>query len=126
MMERTHITLSFEVPGIQVNIGPSECGLPSAMSLNCLVSPSCRELRPYPQSSLYIQYLAVPSLAVLSTCLPQCRYDHYYAGHSKHHCILPHHCWLIRPNYSSWSFHLNDLELSMFIHIKLLQHLHET
>ena len=34
----------------------SECGLPSAVTLNCLVSPSNRESRSYPQSSLYIQY----------------------------------------------------------------------
>ena len=49
----------------------SECGLKSAASLNCLVSPSSRESRPYPQSSLYIQYLVVSSLAVHSTCLLQ-------------------------------------------------------
>ena len=46
----------------------SECGLPSEASLNCLVSPSSRELRCYP-ISLDIQYLVVPSLAVHSTCL---------------------------------------------------------
>ena len=51
----------------------SECGLPSAESLNCLVSPSSQESMPFPQSSLYIKYLVVTSLAVHSTCLLQCR-----------------------------------------------------
>ena len=51
----------------------SECGLPSAESLNCLVSPSSQESMPFPQSSLCIKYLVVTSLAVHSTCLLQCR-----------------------------------------------------
>ena len=94
----THILCSTRNPGKHL----PECGLPSAESLNCLVLQSSRESWPYPQSSLYIQYLVVPSLAVHSTCLLQRRSDHHYSGHSKQHC---HHCWLIHSNYSSWSFH---------------------
>ena len=58
----------------------SECGLPSAESQNCLVSPSSWESRPYPQSSLYIHYLVVPSPAVHSAYLLQCRSENHYLG----------------------------------------------
>ena len=104
-----HVTMSSVVWGIQVNIGQQhidECGLPSAASLNCLVSPLSWESRHYPQSSLYIQYLIVPLLAIHSTCLLQCRSGHHYSGHGKQHCILPHQSWLICSKYSSWSLHL--------------------
>ena len=57
----------------------SSYGPPSAAILNCLVSPSRRVLRPYPQLSLYIPCLKVPSSAVYLTCLPQCRSDHHYS-----------------------------------------------
>ena len=95
----------------------SECGLPSATSLNYLVSPPSQESRPYPQTSLYIQYLVVPSLAVHSTCLLQCR-----SVHSKQHCILPHLCWLICSDCSFWSFPF-DLGLSTFTHV-IHTHIH--
>ena len=100
--------MSCVVWGIQVNIGQhrSECSLPPAASLNYLVSPSSRESRPYAQASLYIQFLLVPSLAVHSSCLLQCRSNHHYSGHGKQYCILPHHCWSIRSVCSSWNFHL--------------------
>ena len=70
--------MSFVVRGIQVNIGQwyiNQCGLPSAASLNCLVSTFSRESRPHPRSSLYIQYIVIPSLAVHSFCIPQCKSD---------------------------------------------------
>ena len=57
-----------------------ECGPPSAASMNCLVSPWSWESRPFPQSSLYTQYLVVHSLAVYSACFLQCRSDHHYLG----------------------------------------------
>ena len=59
------------------------------------------ELMPYSQSSLYIQYLVAPSLAIYSTFPPQC-----VSGHGKQHCIPPLQCWSIRPHCSSSSFHL--------------------
>ena len=52
----------------------------SAVSMNCLVSPSRRALRPYPRSSLYKLCLVVTSPAVHLTCLSQCRSAHHYSG----------------------------------------------
>ena len=75
-----------------------------AASLNCLVSPSLRELKPYPQSSLYNLCHVVPSPAFHSTSLHPRRSDHHYSGHGKQHCIPPCHCWSILRYYSSSNF----------------------
>ena len=77
---------------------------PSAASLNCLVSPSPRELKPYPQSSLYNLCLVVPSPAVHSTSLHPRRSDHHYSWHGKQHCIPPCHCWSILRYHSSLNY----------------------
>ena len=77
-------------------------GPPSAASLNCPVSPSHRELRPYPQLSLYNRCLVVPSPTVHLTSLHQCRSHHHFPGHSNH--IPPSHCWSISWNHSSSNF----------------------
>ena len=99
--------LSFVVRGTQINICYAHqlrYGPPSAASLNCLVSPSHRELNPYPQSSLYNLCLIVPSPAVHSTSLHVCRSDNRYSGHGKQHCIPPCSCWLILLYHSSSNF----------------------
>ena len=57
--ELTHITLQCPCSTRNPMAHRSECGLPSAVSRNCLVSPSSWESRLYPQSSLYTQYLIV-------------------------------------------------------------------
>ena len=76
-------------------------GPPSAASLNCLVSPSRRELKPYPQSSVYSLCLKVPSLAVHSTSLHLRISDYHYSGHGKQHYIPHCHRWSILRYHSS-------------------------
>ena len=79
----------------------SRYGPLSAASLNCLVSPSHWELKPYPQSSLYNLCLIIPSPAVHLISLRQHRFDHHYSGRGKYHCIPPCHCWSILQYHST-------------------------
>ena len=82
----------------------SECGLPSS-----------QESRPYPQPSMYFQYLIVPLMAVHS-----CRSDHHYFGHSKQQYIAS---WLLGIPFKLLFLEFPlDLGLSTFT--QPLHHLH--